>query len=57
MDKIKIAHNLVELYADYQELFKNQKCSYKSKNPEYSESVAQAILLLSNTEEGGASDA
>lgn len=43
MDKIKIANDLVKLYADYKYLSQKYGCSIK---PEYSEAVAQAILLL-----------
>ena len=51
MDKIEIANNLVKLHSEYQEL--TIRYGY-SKKREYSEAVAQAILLLSQTKEEGA---
>ena len=50
MDKIEIANNLVKLHSEYQEITLRYGNLIKS---EYSEAVAQAILLLSQTEEEG----
>ena len=51
MDKIEIANNLVKLHSEYQETVIRYGCLVK---PEYSEAVAQAILLLSQATEEGA---
>lgn len=50
MDKIEIANNLVKLYSEYKEITVRYGRLIKS---EYSEAVAQAILLLHPTEKGG----
>ena len=50
MNKNEIANNLVKLHSEYQEI--TVRCG-TSIMPEYSEAVAQAILLLGQTEEGG----
>lgn len=51
LDKTKIANDLVKLYTDYKYLSQKYGCAIK---PEYSESVAQAILLLESR--GGKND-
>lgn len=50
MDKVEIAKNLVSLFAEYTKI-----CDKYGDYPkdEYSEAVAQAILLLKQTQEGG----
>lgn len=50
MNKIEIANNLVKLHSDYQEIALRYGNLIKS---EYSEAVAQAILLLAQEEKGG----
>jgi hypothetical protein len=51
MDKIEIANNLVKLHSEYQEITLRYGNLIKS---EYSEAVAQAIMLLSQAKEEGA---
>ena len=51
MDKIEIANNLVKLHSEYREITLRSGQLIKS---EYSEAVAQAILLLSQAKEEGA---
>lgn len=51
MNKVEIAMNLVSLFADYTKIC-DKYGDYP--NTEYSEAVAQAILLLKATEEEGA---
>ena len=50
MNKVDVAKNLVSLFADYA-----KSCDKFGDYPntEYSEAVAQAILLLKTTEEEG----
>lgn len=50
MNKVDVAKNLVSLFADYAKI-----CDRLGDCPniEYSEAVAQAILLLKTTEEEG----
>ena len=51
MNKTEIAKNLVKLHSDYQRITLRYGALTK---PEYAEAVAQAILLISQTEKGGA---
>ena len=51
MDKCEIANNLVKLHSDYKLVSARYGATPK---PEYSEAVAQAILLLNQTKKGGA---
>lgn len=51
MTKSEIANNLVKLHSEYQEVASKYGWSVTA---EYSEAVAQAILLLSQTKEEGA---
>lgn len=50
MNKNEIANNLVKLHSEYREITLRYRNLIKS---EYSEAVAQAILLLSQAEEEG----
>lgn len=52
MNKIEIANNLVRLFADYKKLIEDTACKIVIKD-EYSEAVANAILLLSQNTDGG----